>query len=264
MKHVRRSAALLLATSALVTLSLACDVAFQGLNATATDVTRKSYKLASGGRLQVTVANGRIEVTPSADADTVELVAERRVRASSEQAAKEELKAFRIEERVAPDEIGIEVGGSPSGVRLGSRSREVYITVKVPRNTSVRVISRNGVVHVAGISGPVKVETTNGEITGDDLSGAVSASTANGRIAMRVTALQPDGVRLDTVNGAIELRVPADARADISARWVHGNFDVSGLKAVGESERRRYDGKLNGGGPRIDLSTTNGVIRLSS
>ena len=75
-----------------------------------------------------------------------------------------------------------------------------------------------------------------------------------------------DGVKLECTNGGIKLRLPSDAKATISARITNGGIETSGLTldATGEQSRRRLDGRLNGGGPRIDLEGTNGGIRISS
>ncbi len=242
----------------------ACDVMFQGMNAQATDQWTRRYTLEPGGQIEVISPNGAIDVTPSADATTVEVVAERRARATSERAAKEELKAIQISEQVTPTQIRLEVPRSAGGVHFGRAAREVSFKLKVPKTAVVRVNTRNGEVHVAGLSGAVKVDSTNGDIVGQNLAGVVQAGTTNGSIKIQVTGLQPDGIRLDTTNGEIDLRMPADSKATIAAHWINGDFETSGLNPQGEKERRRYEGKLNGGGPRVELNTTNGRIRISS
>jgi len=242
----------------------ACDVVFQGMNAQATDQWTRAYKLEPGGQIEVISPNGAIDVTPSADGTTVEVVAERRARAASEQAARQALKGIQITERATPTEIRLEVPRFSSGEHFGRPSREVSFKLKVPKTATVRVNTRNGTVHVAGLAGTVKVDSTNGDIVGENLAGVVQAGTTNGNIKVHVTGLQPDGIRLDTTNGEIELRVPADSKATISAHWAHGDFEASGLNPQGEKESRRYDGKLNGGGPLVELNTTNGRIRISS
>lgn len=263
MIRTSRHIPLLVALAGLALGSLACDVAFQGLHASATDTWQKRYTLAEGGRFELSNVNGTIEVTPSADVTGVEVVAERRARAGSEQAARDVLKSSRIVEQVSADAIRLEVPRE-GGVRMGRRGLEVNFKVKVPKGAAVSVSTLNGAVRVDGVLGGAKIRTTNGEITGEGLGGKLDAGTTNGAIKVAVTGVEADGIRLDTTNGEIELRMPADARATISARWTHGSFETSGLKPEGETERRRYDGKLNGGGPRVELSTTNGGIRISS
>ncbi len=241
-----------------------CDVVFQGMNAQATDLWQRTYKLEQGGEVEVVCQTGQIDIAPSADGTTVEVVAERRARAASEQAAKDELKRIQINEQATPKAIRIEVPRTSGGVQFGRAAREVSFRLKVPKDASVKVNTRNGAVRVAGLAGHVKADSSNGDVTGEALGGPVQIGTTNGNINVQVTSLQGDGIRLDTTNGNIDLHVPPDSKADISARWINGGFDASGLKPVGEAERRRYEGKLNGGGPRIEMNTTNGHIRISS
>jgi hypothetical protein len=241
----------------------ACDVMFQGLNAQATDQWTRSYKLEPGGEMAVTSPNGQIEVSVSNDATTVEVVAQRRVRAATEAAARQELKSIQINEQVTPRQITLEVPAFAGGVHVRV-AREVSFKIKVPRSAAVKINTRNGEVHVAGLSGAVKADSTNGDIVGENLGGRVQMGTTNGSIKVQVSAVQPDGIRLDTTNGEIDLRMPADSKATIAAHWINGDFETSGLNPQGEKERRRYEGRLNGGGPRVELNTTNGRIRISS
>lgn len=71
-------------------------------------------------------------------------------------------------------------------------------------------------------------------------------------------------IKLGCTNGGITLRVPTAARASISARITNGGIETTGLQleTIGESSRRRLDGRLNGGGPRLSLEGTNGGIRV--
>jgi hypothetical protein len=73
------------------------------------------------------------------------------------------------------------------------------------------------------------------------------------------------GVKLDCTNGGINLRLPRDAKATISARISNGGISQGDLsiETTGESSRRRLEGRLNGGGPRIDIEGTNGGITLA-
>jgi hypothetical protein len=98
------------------------------------------------------------------------------------------------------------------------------------------------------------------------MSGAIDASTTNGGVEVELAQVAESGVKLGCTNGGIELTLPSDARATISARITNGGINTDGVKieAVGESSRRRLEGTMNGGGPRIDLEGTNGGIRIAS
>ena len=68
----------------------------------------------------------------------------------------------------------------------------------------------------------------------------------------------PGSVRVDrqngpselrTVNGGVRVALPEAAKATVSASWVNGGINLSGLQfEVTEQARRRFEGRLNGGG----------------
>jgi DUF4097 and DUF4098 domain-containing protein YvlB len=138
--------------------------------------------------------------------------------------------------------------------------------VSVPSSARVKVHNTNGRVTLLGLAGPVEARTTNGGVKGTGLKGSVEASTTNGGIDVDVEHLDVDGVSLETTNGGVRLSLPPDAKADISARVTNGGIDTGSLdvETIGESSRRRLEGRLNGGGPRVRLETTNGGIRVAS
>ena len=72
-------------------------------------------------------------------------------------------------------------------------------------------------------------------------------------------------MKLECTNGGIKLRLPRDAKATISASITNGGISTSDLpiETSGEHNRRRLDGRLNGGGARIEIEGTNGGITLS-
>jgi hypothetical protein len=59
--------------------------------------------------------------------------------------------------------------------------------------------------------------------------------------------------------------LPETAKATVSAAWVNGGITVSGLDfEVREQSKRRFEGRLNGGGAAIDLKTVNGGITFGT
>jgi len=95
----------------------------------------------------------------------------------------------------------------------------------------------------------------------------VEASAVNGGVEIELAkSLPADGrIELDTVNGGVGLELPETSRATINARAVNGGVKVLELDVVnqGEPSRRRLEATLNGGGAKVNLSTTNGGVRLS-
>jgi DUF4097 and DUF4098 domain-containing protein YvlB len=101
---------------------------------------------------------------------------------------------------------------------------------------------------------------------------SVEASVVNGGVDMQFAAPldSTDTVELTTVNGGVTIELPSESKATIAARAVNGGVRVSDeLQATQEEEsheferRRRFNGTMNGGGARINVSVTNGGIRIS-
>ena len=259
------------ALAVLLTATAACDVSVgEGgfsmdlARASASDEWRRSYTLDQGGRLELINVNGRITATPG-EGNTVELVAERTAKGSSDEAAKDLLEKIEMREEVGPGRVRVEVRAPRT---FGLSGHEITWTVKVPREAVVDLRTTNGRVTVTGLSGEVRASTVNGGVTGEGLETAkVEASTVNGGVRIALArALPAEGsVSLEAVNGGVSLALPPDSLATISARVTNGGINTSGLdvERTGEQNRRRLEGTLNGGGARVSLETTNGGVRIS-
>ena len=230
-----------------------------------------TYTLAPGGELSMTNTNGVIEVR-AWDQPKIEVRAEKIARAGTREKAREALAAIEITERVRPDAVEIETklpqGGSGGILPMllgGAGNFRVDYHVRAPADALVRLQTSNGKVSVIGIRGGTKAQATNGGVDGEDLGGHVVARTTNGYVRVGVREIKGDGVELRTTNGVIALKMPATAGADLSARVTNGaiSLDDVTLEANGTTSRRRVEGRVNGGGPRVELETTNGSIRIS-
>ena len=241
----------------------ACDIGFGSeFHAQETAEWRKTFELERGGRVEIRNVNGQIAVEPGSGS-TVEVVALKRARAASPEAAREALDRIEIVENVAPDAVRLETRHPPPSGLFGRGGGEVRYTVKVPPSSSLRLSTVNGGIELLGVDGEVDVETTNGGIRARDIGGPIQASTTNGGVDVEVTRVADRGVKLSCTNGGVRLRLPAEARADISASVTNGGIDADGLTLeISESSRRRLEARLNGGGPPITLEGTNGGIRL--
>jgi hypothetical protein len=237
----------------------ACDLALSSFNEQATDTWAKKFPLSDGGRLEVKNTNGFIRV--EVGSDQVEVSAERVARAATPEAAKEMLSKIEVVEDVSSDRVRLETR-RPSG-GFGRGNVEVRYTIRVPSSAQVDLQNTNGEVRVTGVTRGVRVSTTNGAIDGRGLGGEVRASTTNGGVDLELASVTRP-VHVSTTNGGVSVRIPSDAKADLEATCTNGGIDVSGidLDVEGERTRRRLAGRLNGGGPRLDVSTTNGAIEI--
>jgi hypothetical protein len=264
MRTARARLPMLLVLPVLLVAASGCDIVTADLNAKESAEWRKTYELQPGGRVEVNNVNGRIEVLPSTG-NTVEIVALKTAKASSPEAAKEALQRIEIREDASASSIKIETKLPRSSGIFHMGGAEVRYTVKVPASAEVHFTTVNGGIELDGMKGRVNLSATNGGIRARDVSGPITATTTNGGVDVEVTDVAEPGLRLECTNGGIRLRLPADAKASISASVTNGGIDADGLSLqTSESSRRRLEGQLNGGGPRIELEGTNGGIRIAA
>lgn len=260
---LRRGTAIALPVLTLSVLSTACDIVTADLKHSVKAEWRKTYTLDPGGRVEISNVNGRIRVEPS-EGRQVEVVAEKKGRGISEDAARQAVDRIEIKEDVSAGSIRIETR-TPRMNGPFSGSTEVIYSVHVPSDAEVRFTTVNGGIELSGLTNRIKAETTNGGITARNVSGAIDAATTNGGVDVDLTKVAGGGVTLGCVNGGIKLRLPADAAATISASVANGGVDAEGLKLdTTESTRRSLEARMNGGGPSIKIEGTNGGIKIAA
>ena len=239
---------------------VACDVALSGFKEEESDTWSKSYPISATGRFEIENTNGLIDVSVGTG-ETVEVEAVRVARAASTEAAKDMLAKAVIHDETSPDLVKLWVERPRGG--FGRGGIEVRYKVRVPASVALRLQNTNGRIAVTGVKGDARLSTTNGEIAARDLGGKVEASTTNGEIELDLTTLGGP-VDAETTNGGVRIRIPADAKASLSASCTNGGIDVEGLSVEEiEKSRRRLEARLNGGGTRIEVSTTNGGITFA-
>jgi len=162
-------------------------------------------------------------------------------------------------------------------VRLEGMTQQA-LHLLVPRNTSVTVKTVNGGdLTVSGVHGEHELSNVNGAIHVEHVSGSVVAHTTNGGVDVSLDRADPGKpMSLVTLNGDVEITLPADFGADLRLQTTNGeiytDFDfaaASGKPNVKEdSSHGRYRvevkqevrGSINGGGPEIRLQTFNGDV----
>ena len=269
MRRVNRHRVLpVVLTAALAFGAVSCDVSIGGsdfnlgvASGRATDEWSRKYQVASGGRFEVVNVNGQVLVEQATGSD-VEVRAERIAKASTDESAKELLGKVEMAETKTADGVKLETKAPKNWGRGGV---EVKYFVKVPVGVKVSAQTTNGGIRLLNISNEVVASTVNGGVNGDGLTGAVDATTTNGGIDLSLGAVAQGGVKAETVNGGVVVSVPRDAKADVRATVVNGGLSVGDLpvETIGEQSRRRLEGKLNGGGPRIVIGAVNGGVRLA-
>jgi DUF4097 and DUF4098 domain-containing protein YvlB len=264
--HVTRRLAAAVAVALLAISTAACDIVTADLRSEESTTWQKSYPLDASGRLEISNVNGKIRVEPSSG-NTVEVSAVKKARGATPEQAKAALDRASIVETVSPGSVKLETKiARTTGIVLNGNNAHVEYTVKVPAGAEVRLSTVNGGIEVAGMKGRVFAETTNGGVETRGLTGQLEASTTNGGLDIEMAAIPEGGVKLECTNGGIKVRLPRDGKATISASVANGGISAGDLAIdiTGENTRRRLEGRLNGGGPRVQIEGTNGGITLTS
>jgi DUF4097 and DUF4098 domain-containing protein YvlB len=258
---------------AAILASVACDVRVdkggvvdfdvsEGGRAEAESTT--TYPLAKGGRLEIDAAFSDIDLVKSATA-AVEVRARRRVRAKTDAEAQELLEQQYSTVEATPDRVSIK-SVRAEGVEAFRRRVRVDYTISVPDGSIVTIKNENGTVTLNGVDGRFTAETTNGRVHGRKLSGGLEAKTVNGIVILEIVSLTSD-LRITAVNGHALIGLPPKLNATIDASAINGNVIVhQGLDIDSTTkDRQRLSGRIgSGAGPRIELHTTNGNVRLGT
>ena len=256
----------------LVSVGVACDVkvgkdglSVDVVSGNANDEWTRTYTLPKGGRLEIVNVNGVIEVVP-ATGPQVEVIARREVRTRSDEEAKARLAKAEMVEDVGTDHVRIEMKPAERENSFGPHGRvNIQYHVSVPPGLAISFRTENGAVRLENVQGRMTLASTNGPIVGRGLSGSVDASTVNGGIEIGLVGLDGDS-KITTVNGPATLIVAAGVGAELEAEAVNGGVVTQDDLAITESDRtpRRVAGRLNKGGPKITVQTTNGGVRVGT
>jgi hypothetical protein len=281
-------------------VSLALGPAAHAGNAAAeyTDTVELTFPLKADGDFALRNTNGPFTLT-TWDKNEVRIVAEKRMRLDDGAVSwlmrligvrgneiKTDEQARKLFEELAVEVTGDEARREVNTVypeTLSGIQYSVAYTVTAPRAANVSVDTRNGRIRIDGVGGRVAVESTNGSIDLYDVPGETVARSTNGRIAIKESggnvsarttngsiniALQRDVASIDkiharSVNGSVSVAVPAGAGFDFHGRTVHGSvgcdFDLADARARSKKE---LEGRAGAGGPRVELQTTNGSLKL--
>lgn len=235
----------------------------------ATDTWSRTYKLADKGRFELINVNGRITAEPVEGSEVI-VEGRRTAKASSDDAAKDLLAKLEIREEVSDASVRVE---SRPPRLSGLSGHEIEWTVKVPKGVVVDVRTVNGGVRLEGLTNEVHAKSTNGGVKGTMASSVIEAQTVNGGIELTLSSPVEAGhsIQMESVNGGVELSLPAESKATIAARCVNGGVRVDDLELVRDDQgnaneferKRRLNGTMNGGGGRVEMSTTNGGVKLA-
>jgi DUF4097 and DUF4098 domain-containing protein YvlB len=183
------------------------------------------------------------------------------------------------------DSVSIQVKIPERHIRFNFSERSVRIEISVPEPTALDLSSSDGSVRVSGVRGEARLGTADGAIRVDNFDGNLHARTADGSIEVsgrfdqldlstsdgRITASVWKGSHMNgtwnlrTSDGSITVRLPDDLPAFLDAWTSDGHIDLQlPVEVSGRVEKNRVRGKIHGGGPTLQIHTSDGSITLRS
>jgi hypothetical protein len=121
------------------------------------------------------------------------------------------------------------------------------------------------------VHGSVKAKTAGGHIEIKQADGAIEAKTVGGSIQARIGAQPKEASYLETAAGGVTLEIANNVKLDVDAESRGGTIssdfplqsDAASPDEPSWSRARSLHGKLNGGGPKVEVRTTHGRISLT-
>lgn len=180
---------------------------------------------------------------------------------------------------------GLTVEEENNEVRVSTESwaRTIDLTITVPVHTSLKLRAVNdGDIVVTGVDGELDVDDVNGSVTLNNISGSAVAHALNGKLLATFVHVNPQKpMAFSSLNGDIDVTLPADVKANVSIRSDRGDvfsdFDVqlqaSAPQQVVEDGRgkggkyrvkidKTVHGTINGGGPEYQFTNFQGQIYI--
>ncbi len=237
--------------------------------AAADDELRQSVRVEPGGRLEVDLSAGSVEVDTH-DESSVTVEADARG-----------FGASRFAFKLSSDGRDARLTGGPTGwLPLPFGGWSVRARVRVPERYSVRVRTGGGTVEIHEVEGEVDAGTSGGAIEVLEARGPVLLDTSGGAIRVEevegdVTAKTSGGsVRIHEVEGRVEARTSGgpievlDASGPVFARTSGGSISLR-FASSPEGDAETSGGAIHveipeDAGLTLEASTSGGRVRIDS
>ena len=257
------------------------------------DEINRTFQLAPGSHVEVSSIRGPVEITNS-DGATAEVQIIRTARTQAD------LEYHKVE--VEQTGNGLVVRGIQEPEQRDRQNIQVnhYVILKLPRSIDLKVSSVSGSLkvgdvdgdtnvssisgsarighvggklHVNSISGNLEVGNVNADARVNSISGNLGLGQVNGSIEVQsvsggvnftLLSLSPQGIRIKSVSGSIEIGFKSDVNADFSAESISGQvyLNVPNVNRESEENSSNVHARIGAGGTPISIWSVSGNIRL--
>ena len=232
----------------------------------------KTLPMAADGKVTIDTYKGSIRVTPW---DRAEVAVEARIvpddSCGSERDQKKWVEATEVVIEPSGRNVRIESDYDKIETRWGffggCTSRPfVHYKVSLPRTATLKIHDYKSDTDVKDFAGHLTIDTYKGSVSLVGLSGALDLKTYKGEVRAGFARLSGE-VRAETYKGDVTLTLPAASAFELSADAGRRGEIVSDFEGTGpvRSSRRsglRASATVNGGGPRVTLSTDKGRLSI--
>ena len=227
--------------------------------------------------LDVETASGNVTVTGVAGGE-VQVTARLSLWGEDEEDARRQLEVKTIQEG---DRIIVRVARAKYAYFVAfTRGSRVDLEIRVPSETSLRLVTSSGDLAASDVTGTVELQTNSGDIWAEDVDGAVSARSSSGDITL-IGLSDAGDVEVKAVSGDLILQ---DVMADsLTAHTSSGQIQVDGVTLDGSLDLENISGDvmavgvratscrlasvsgsltLDGGNGPLDLRTCSGAVEV--
>lgn len=125
--------------------------------------------------------------------------------------------------------------------------------------------SVNGDMKLSGVTGRIELRTISGDIAIREARAvSLNLETTNGDIDVRGDLAAGAEQRLNSVNGDITLRLPADSNLRLEADTLSGDLKTTFTLRNAVRERRTLSGDIGAGGATLNITTVSGDVRVAA
>jgi DUF4097 and DUF4098 domain-containing protein YvlB len=197
------------------------------------------------------------------------------------------------------NKVSVQTKTGQVGLMSFGRSSAIDYDISVPNDCSVRLNAVSSDVKIEGIRAEVGVQTVSGDLKLEDLAGELTATTVSGDIEgrsitgtlvvrttsgdceLRRTRLRRFSINTvsgdftvetplisgeqcyaKTVSGDLSLIVPADTKATVHLKSISGSVGCELPAEIVKSGRRHWQGRINGGGAQLEMSSISGDLNI--
>jgi hypothetical protein len=188
-----------------------------------------------------------------------------------------------VTDRQTGDRLEIQVRRPNRHFCIGVCNQGVRVELTVPRQSNLDLHSGDGNIRVSDVRGDLRLDSGDGNIEARSVDGKLNADTRDGNVRtdgrydgldlhtgdgnveadVRSGSQITAGWVIRTGDGRLEIRLPQEFAADLDAHTGDGHVNVDFPVTVSGSMRENsVRGKMNGGGPLLELRTGDGDIRV--